>query len=311
MRILKFHFVFFIALSSLAFGQQIKVDKLNQITSLNQGEFYYPQFSPDNSKLFFTTANYNGIKFYDFNSGKIETVTDAAGAGYGFVFTSDSKDIVYRTYTMDKIRKIYSLVEQNLASKETKVLEADKPAMYPPQKTGIDKISYSLNNQVTSIELKASDKTLSKSTESPFVYIDNSKIILYKNGEKIELAPLGDGNYIWPSVSPDGKSIVFTLAGRGTYICDLNGKIVSELGYANAPQWAPDGKWILYMVDKDNGKKVTSSDIYASSIDGKTKIQLTDTKDIFEMYPVWSPDGKKAAFSTEDGQIFIADLNID
>lgn len=311
MRILKFHFVLFIALSSLALGQDIKVNKINQITSLTQGEFYYPKFSPDNSKLYFTSANYDGIKYFDFNTGKIENVTDAAGAGYSFVISSDSKEIIYRTYTMDRIRKIYTLVELDLTTKETRTLDAEKPSMYPPQLTGTDKVSYTINNQVSNVEFKNSKNALSKSVQSPVVIIDNSKIVLLNNGEKKVLAPLGEGNYIWPSHSPDGTKLLFTLAGRGTYVSDLAGKVTAELGYANAPQWSPDGKWIIYMVDKDNGERVTSSDIYVSSTDGKKKIQITDTKDLFEMYPVWSADGKKAAFNSEDGKVFIADLNID
>ena len=61
MRIPKFHFVLFLALSSVAFAQDVKVNKITQITDLSQGEYYYPKFSTDNSKIFFSSATYAGI----------------------------------------------------------------------------------------------------------------------------------------------------------------------------------------------------------------------------------------------------------
>lgn len=311
MRILKFHFVLFIVLSSVVFGQEVKVNKINQITDLSQGEFYYPKFSPDNSKIFFTSANYKGIWFLDLNTQKINNITDQDGAGYEFVFSADGKDIIYRTSKFEGMLKFYSIIQQNIASGSTKTVELEKRGIYPPQVVNQDKISYAVNNQVNSLELSSDAGSLKRTADKPVVIIDNSKIVLFNDGQNKVLAPLGEGNYIWPSVSPDGTKLLFTFTGHGTYTSDLDGNIISELGYANAPQWSPDGKWVIYMVDKDDRTKVTGSDVFISSADGTKKIQITNTKDVFEMYPVWSADGKKAAFNSENGKVFIVDLNID
>jgi Tol biopolymer transport system component len=122
------------------------------------------------------------------------------------------------------------------------------------------------------------------------------------------LAPLGEGNYIWPSVSPDGTKLLFTRAGKGTYFYDLQGNILANLGHANAPQWSPDGKWILFMKDYDNGTDVKSSDIFAYNLLNSQTTQLSDTKDIHEMYPQWSSDGQKVIFNSADGKIFLMEL---
>ena len=65
------------------------------------------------------------------------------------------------------------------------------------------------------------------------------------------------------------------------------------------------------MVDKDDGYRVTSSDIYVVSADGKNKFAITNTSDISEMYPSWSQSGKELVFNSTEGEIFIAELNIE
>ncbi len=54
---------------------QTSVKSVTQITNLNDGEYYYPGFSNDGSKIFFTTVNYKGIYYYDLNQKQIKVVT--------------------------------------------------------------------------------------------------------------------------------------------------------------------------------------------------------------------------------------------
>ena len=65
------------------------------------------------------------------------------------------------------------------------------------------------------------------------------------------------------------------------------------------------------MVDKDDGYKVTSSEIFVASADGKNKYQITNTSNVSEMYPNWSQSGLKLTFNSTDGEIFIAELRIE
>jgi Tol biopolymer transport system component len=209
------------------------------------------------------------------------------------------------------MKKYYSVFEQNIATKEIKTLETDKGGLYPPQLTNSEQIACADEKGLNNYNLESGKSELQKSVSKPIVIIDNQKIVLFVNGEKKILAPLGEGNYIWPSVSPDNQKLVFTFAGRGTYVSDLDGNVISNLGKADAPQWSPDSKRIMYMADIDDGHKVINSEIYVIDADGTNKVQITNTVDIHEMYPVWSPDGKKAAFNSYDGKIYLAELNID
>jgi Tol biopolymer transport system component len=65
------------------------------------------------------------------------------------------------------------------------------------------------------------------------------------------------------------------------------------------------------MVDKDNGRQVTSSDIFIASFDGKTNYQITNTESVFEMYPEWSQDMSMVVCHSDDGRIFMTKLKFE
>ena len=77
-----------------------------------------------------------------------------------------------------------------------------------------------------------------------------------------------------------------------------------------APQWAPDGKRIAYVVTKaDLERSVYDSDVWIIDADGANDRKLTDGTGA-DFRPRWSPDGSRIAFlSDRNGKnlIFLAD----
>ena len=304
--------IFILLTNSFIIGQSISVINVEELTNPNMGEFYFPKFSNDNNKVFFTQANYKGIYFFNYKDNSITKLTDDDGAGYEFVIDPNNNSIYYRTDKYINGRKYSSIKACNLQTLIVKVLEADKRDVSTPKLSGGGNVFYTVQKYLRIFESKSlKKKSIKLTSTSVIVQIENSKIVLYQGERKKILAPLGSGNYIWPSLSPDKTKLLFTFAGKGTYISDLNGKILVKLGYANYPRWSPDGKWISYMVDKDNGLNVISSEIYAVSADGNLKFKLTDTNDIYEMYPEWSSDGSEIAVNTYDGRILLLKLKIE
>jgi len=89
----------------------------------------------------------------------------------------------------------------------------------------------------------------------------------------------------------------------------LAGNILVDLGKkCHAPKFSPDGKWVVYMRDFDNGSNYTDSEIWVVSSDGQNRIQLTDTKNVIEMYPEWSADGKNIVCAGLNGKILVYEL---
>jgi len=117
--------------------------------------------------------------------------------------------------------------------------------------------------------------------------------------------------FSFPVLSPDGTKILAVCGSLcGTCVIDLQGNYtcVGKKGYESGDtssstlgppnvKWSPDGKKIayMYMTGKGEDIEVIGSDIYIENADGTGRIQITDTPDEFEVYPVWSPDGTKIA----------------
>ena len=108
---------------------------------------------------------------------------------------------------------------------------------------------------------------------------------------------------------PTGKKVLYNYNGKSTYIADLEGNVLVDLGKLHAPKWINDN-WVVGMNDRDNGHEVISSDILAVSADGKTKSNLTSTSDQIEMYPEVSATGDQVIFHTIKGEIFSLKLKV-
>ena len=118
-----------------------------------------------------------------------------------------------------------------------------------------------------------------------------------------------ESRYIWVSLSPDSKKILFTAAGKGTYICDLKGKILASLGYLNAPVWF-NNEYVVGMEDKDDGHQVISSKIVMMSVANNTKTEISTTGKI-AMYPTASGKANRIAYHCENGEIENISIKVD
>jgi Tol biopolymer transport system component len=303
--------VFFSVFSVGLSAQELVVQNITPLTTTDLGEFYYPCFHPDNSRVLFTRANHTGLYLFDLADQQIVELNSDAGAGYQPVFSADGVYVYYRRQKYINRRLYSDVVRQNIEDGAKEVIINEKRLLSTPLMDN-EQLVYTEGNSMSLLNLRTGRKTETGSAAiRPAVFIENTQIALYNNGKKQILAPAGTGNYIWPSLSPDATRLLFTKAGSGTYISDLSGTILHEMGYANAPQWSPDGEWIVFMVDKDDGHQILESDIYVMSSDGSKRFQLTDTPDEIEMYPQWGPDSRRIVYSTDKGQIYLLELGRD
>lgn len=300
--------VFFIY--GMAFGQNIQVISNEPITQVEQGKFFYPQVSPTGENILFTSENYDGIWLYDNSNGKIEKIVEANGAGYEPKFSANGNQIIFRKNEFINNLKYSSINKIDLQSKNVETLENKTRNLTPPLESRTKSAAYVVDKKLVTKNISNNLQKIDISDERA-VTIENSNLIIYSNDERIVYTPLGEGNYLWPSISHDGTKLLFTFAGRGTFVTDFDGNIISELGFAHYPSWSNDDKWITYMEDHDDGYKVTTSEIFVASVDGETKVKLTNTDAIKEMYPRWSSVENEIVYNTTDGVIYKLKLKID
>ena len=262
---------------------------------------YNPVLNVDGDKLLYTASGFSGLNMVELSTKQLTEISKDAGAGFEPQFSTDNSRIFYRKTTFENNRRFNAVQSYDLKTKGNSEL-------LTPQRM-LNKI-YPLTNGVIAFSGKNILRaTATKSNATPVVVSANEdlKIMLY-DGKISYLNPLNmpEPRYIWVSLSPDSKKILFTAAGKGTYICDLNGKILNSLGSVNAPVWFNDN-FVVAMEDKDDGHRVISSKIVMISVAKKTKTDISLPTKI-AMYPTASGKANRIAYHTENGEIEVVDV---
>lgn len=287
----------------LVFAQNITITKRYKIDD-NKIRGYYPILSTNGDKLLFTSDSYKGLSLYDFNTKTVIKITDEEGAGYEPIFDESESKIFYRKTSYQNNRKFEAIESFDLNTKQ-------KKEMISPQRT-VRQLQPYHKGLLVSVDRKLLKATFGKVQQEIPVYVcsEDLKLVIYKNRNRQELNPIAgeDVSYIWVSLSPDKTKILFTATTKGTFVCDLNGKIIASLGYLNAPVWY-DNHFVVGMQDKDDGHFITESKIIMMPLKFDKKHILSLPNEI-AMYPSASAKAKKVAYNTIDGIIQIVELDI-
>ena len=285
-------------------AQQFEVVSTQQL-SVGVEDIFHPKFTPDGNSLLVSSAGYDGIGIIDIKTQKYQKITDMRGAGWMPAISEDGKTLVVRQKD-DEIQgnSLYSI---NLNTLErTAILQ--KADHFNQVSFVNGKVSVGLQGKVTTKQVTRPISAVQLPNEI-FVAEEDLKIAVYNNGRRIELDPLKgqygswDPQYCWVSLSPDKSKILFHCANN-SFVCDLNGKNVVNLGEMNCPQWR-DNNYVVGHNEDHDGYYLTKGEIFIIGANGKNLQQLSTTSSEIKTFPAVSADGSKIAFHTEDGKLYL------
>ncbi len=157
------------------------------------------------------------------------------------------------------------------------------------------------------------------------------------NGKILKQFTTEEGYDAEPTVSPDGKKIVFTSTRSGDlelYTMDIDGsnikQVTNELGYDGGAFFSPDSKQLLFRASrpktpeeiksykellKENVVQPTAMELFVCDVDGSNMKQVTKLGGA-NWAPFFHPSGKSIVFSTnhhsKSGRQFnIFQINVD
>ena len=262
--------------------QHVEIEKLSDT---QPGDCRLAGISPDGSYVLTTTQTSKGLRRIDLKTGEATQLTDLPGAGFEPKISSDGRHIVCRKVTFD---------ERHMRQTALQMLDIEQGTQRQMRAPVRNLGAYSAEEKAET----------NKGTE---VFIEDMQLMVTIDGVTTNISPNGtdeDTRYIWPSLSPDGRRILYYVSGVGAYVCNLEGGDVQFIAHdCRAPQWY-DNNIVIGMNDRDDGKLLQSSSIMAYSLDKGSAQELTDNQ-LMLMYPKCCAAKGIIVCSAASGEVFV------
>lgn len=258
-----------------------------------------PRWSPDGRFLALSGPGYRGIWLFDITDGSLRQVTDAPAAGFGFSWSADGTTLLTRVARFEGVRRYNAVETFDVATGASRQLGPERTLMPDLPRWAPDDrrvLLYRRGELETFDSGKAAVSVPAAKADTPVLLASGGAIQRVAGTEVTTLRPIGDAEVLNVALSPQGMQVAFEVLGGNLHVMNTDGTGLVDLGPGHRPQWSPDGRWVVFMRTEDDGYRFIAADLYAARADGSTIVRLTDTPDVLEMNPAWSPDGARIAF---------------
>ncbi len=225
-----------------------------------------PVLSPAGDYVLVRDAGEAGLTRINIKTGERLLVASDSDIDGDVIFSDGGTMIAYKTIEYRNHLAYRTIKAANLQTGEIKVL--DKPAResFAFRFAG-GKMKIAKRTTMRSQRLLTDIRTV----EHEYVpAVEDDDLVLYDGNVRKVLNPNGKNIYLWQQISPDEQHIVYVAVNDGchTFVCDMNGKNVVDLGhYIGAPTWMGND-WIIGQQDEDDGHRMTASRLVAIRPDG-------------------------------------------
>ncbi len=281
-------------------AQQVSILKNQRLLDDVTHGGYYPVLSPDGMKLLFTGADNKGLEMYDFDNNTVKVISEEERAGYAPKITNDGN--VYYVVQNSNERRIYRTVKSyDIVSGTARVVMENQHGIASP-------IVSTTGRLVLKNEAKVAEAQ-SVGEADIAVFVDGSSVVIDRSGNRISYSPVeSQAGYLWASLSPDNTKVLFFAAGKGVFIMNLDGKILSQLGNYEMPCWFGND-YVVAQNATDDGHQFTSSQIMLLKADGSFKQALTSPESM-TMQPTAAIAANRIVYTTIDGNLYLMEIKI-
>ena len=277
------------------------------ITFVGRGN--YPRWSPDGKYLSYQSRE--GVKIYEVETGLTKTLSYEWGYRYDWL---DNNNLVFEeSWDSTGFRRI-EFVKLSLDGDREVILGINDPFdernIYQLTRLSNGSLGLKHNGCATIDQIRsafgraASDSNVYFLTfrrkgdkNDPRKFLGTVINLVNPSGEVLKQIDT-DRKYSLCFLSPRGDCFACAYQGAAIVI-DTSGCTIGYIDWAQQHSWSPDGKYLVYLKTKDDGHRILESDIFMNDLTGENEIQLTDTPDKLENYPVLSPDLTRVAYFYE------------
>jgi hypothetical protein len=287
-------------------GQTLRVHSTQEIHPGIKADYTLSGVSPNGKSILVTKPHYQGLYLIDLKTGATKTLTEQQGAGYQPDFSDHSKYVCFRSDDFTHKIRLSSVYRVKLRHPDSTLLYAEGRNVTCPEIIGND-IIYSVDGK-----LKANHFhwwLFTRPDEKTFVQLQDLQPVLYQRGFKKTFCPSGEGSYLWVSLSPNRKRMVYYVVGKGAFVSDLNGKILLSAGDLMSPRWMNNDCVSGVAVHGDSGKS-TATDVVFFSVKTGKRFVLTPTASINERNPYPLLKGKKMIYQTTSGALQLVTFSV-
>jgi Tol biopolymer transport system component len=292
--------------SFFAEAQKIEIVETKSIKPGETGNYTIAGVVPNGKYLLLTKQHLTGLYLLDLKTSRVHKITELQGAGYKPVSTKSGSYVLYRTDDYSEKKKLSSIHKIKVSTGDSTLLVSNKRTVSTPIVIG-NNIVYTVDGKLKRDQFhwwmftNPADKT--------FVLNEDLLPVLWEQGEERVFIPGGEGSYIWISLSPDKKKMLYHLAGQGTFVCDLSGNFLLSAGNLLNPCWL-NNNYIAGIGTHDMSDKSIATDIIAYSLKTKERIIITNTEKVNERNPFPFARGRKIAYQTSTGDLEVIKIRI-